>query len=286
VNRPDAARIDALHQLAVLQPPKALELCRSLFPGGATPRVLAAARTTIMKLDAAASYLQIHEALANGSPEEMQATLLMAQRFNSKQSDTFWLEAGRKLYLAKIPPPARLEVIEALLLRDNQPRSKWRRLLEVIEADSSEEADPLARWRMCETGGDPDKGRLLFETSRHAACMSCHALHGRGGTSAPELEGIGKKKRAPDLLAALLHPSDSVVQGYGHVTVTLKSGAQHRGQLRRRGETLTLETPRGTLQLPAAEVKSVSTPESPMPATGSLLTPRELRDLVAFLSGL
>lgn len=40
--------------------------------------------------------------------------------------------------------------------------------------------------------GDPDRGKILVSESR---CISCHAIKGRGGTLAPELERIGDKVR-------------------------------------------------------------------------------------------
>jgi quinoprotein glucose dehydrogenase len=281
----ETARIDALHRLAALQPAKAVELSRSQFPHHNTPRVLAAARALLLRLDAATAYEQIKETLASGSTQEMQAALVSAQRFDSKLSDSFWLETGRQLYLAKIPPPVRLEVMEALQQRDVAPRGKWRRLLEVLEADFAEDLDPLIRWRMCETGGDPDKGRAVFETSASADCLSCHSLNGRGGTSGPELDGIGRRRREPELLQSLLHPSAAIVPGYGRVTVALETGAQHHGLFRRRtSDTLLLETPRQILPLSASAVKELSPAESPMPSVSAILTPREIRDLIAFLA--
>ncbi len=49
-------------------------------------------------------------------------------------------------------------------------------------------------------GGDPDHGKVLFNSSR---CISCHTVEGRGNGSAPELSGVGSKVK-PAWLAAFL----------------------------------------------------------------------------------
>lgn len=280
----DAARVDALQQLAARQPSKALEISRSLLPGGGTAMLRANARITVMKLDPASSYAQVHEALAAGSPPEMQAVLQLADRFDSKQSEAFWLDLAKKYFDRTIDPCVQLEVLEGLTRRDTATRSKMRRLLEAADANLDEAADPLARWRLCETGGDPDKGRRLFESGRFVCCTSCHSLNGRGGTDGPELDGAGTRLNRADLLAAIIHPSDKITPGYAHVTVTMQDGTRAAGLLRQRDDTsLLLATRTGPRRINADVVQTISEPVSLMPPAGTLLTPREIRDLVAWL---
>jgi quinoprotein glucose dehydrogenase len=284
----DAVRVDALQQLAVLQPAKALELSRSLLPGRGTPALRAAARALIMKLEPpAVSYAQITEALAIGSPQEMQTVVQLADRFDSKQAETLWLDLGKKFIDGTIDSAVRLEVLEGLTHRDTSTRGKFRRILESAEAEIDEGADPLARWRLCETGGDPDKGRFVFESARHANCTACHSLNGRGGTEGPELDGVASRVSREQLLAALIRPSDSITHGYGHVTVTLQDGTRHSGLLRQRDDSsLLLASRTGSRRLNADAVQSISDPVSPMPSAAALLTQREIRDLVAWLATL
>jgi quinoprotein glucose dehydrogenase len=282
-----ALRADALEQLAAIQPSKALELARALLPDHGTPGLRAAARILIMRLDSAASYTQLSSALSDGSPREMQATLTLAQRFDSRPSDAFWTELGKKFLEGKVEPAVRLEVWEGLQLRDVAPRGPFRRILETAEAALDEAADPLARWRMCETGGDPDKGRLVYETSRILQCTACHALRGRGGVSGPELDGVASRLSRDELLASLVQPSALIAQGFGKVTLTLEDGTELIGVLRRRDDNyLLLATPRGPRRIAAKDVQSVSSPVSPMPSASALLTPREIRDLMAWLETL
>ena len=283
----DAARIDALQQLAALQPAKALEISRAMMPGNGTAALRASARTIIMKLDANASYTQLNEAIATGSPQEMQAVIAVARRFDSKHAEAAWLDLGKQFLAGHIAPEARLEVLEGLTQRDLATRGKFRRLLETIEAAYDEEADPLARWRLCESGGDPDKGRIVFETSLEANCTDCHSLRGHGGNGAPELDGVASRLNREQLLASLIRPSSRIATGYGEVTITLDDSTSHHGILRQRDDSiLLLSTPLGPRRLPAAAVQSISPPVSPMPSMSTLLTPREVRDLLAWLETL
>lgn len=282
-----ALRADALHQLESVQPAKALELSRGLLPGRGTAALRAEARTLIMRLDSAASYTQLTEALATGAPQEMQAVLLMAQRFDSKQSDAFWTGMARKFIEGQVNPAARLEVREGLDLRDVASRGPYRRVLESVDAALDEAADPLARWRLCETGGDPDKGRLVFELSRDINCTSCHSLHGRGGVSGPELDHVASRLTRDQLLASLVQPSSLIAAGFSQVTLTLQDGTEVSGILRKRDDTaLLLATDHGPKHCNADAVQSLSPPVSPMPSAATLLTPREIRDLMAWLETL
>jgi putative heme-binding domain-containing protein len=285
---PEAARVDALQQLAAMQPPKAIELSRALLPGSTSAALCAAARTVITRLDVpAASYVQINEALAYGSPLEAQAVLTVAARFDSKQSEALWLDLGKKFIEGTIDPAVRVEVLEGLTRRDITTRGKFRRILEVAESTLDEAADPLARWRLCETGGDPDKGRLLYETGRHLNCTGCHSLDGRGGTSGPELDHVASRLSREKLLASLVLPGAAITRGFGRVTVTMVDGTRETGTLTRRDDSsLLLATPSGPRRINADAVKSVSDPVSPMPSAAAILTPREIRDLMAWLGTL
>jgi quinoprotein glucose dehydrogenase len=286
-NLPETLRAEALQQLSAMQPSKALELARSILPAQGPPVLRAAARTVIMRLDAAASYAQLQEALTVGSVPEMQSALLLAQKFDSKQSNAFWLAQGKKFLEDKVAPAIRLEVWEGLQQRDVAPRGPFRRLLESVDAAFDESADPLARWRICEFGGDPAKGRILYETGRALTCTACHSLLGRGGTSGPELDEVAGRLNRSQLLAALIQPSATVSPGGGRVTVTLEEGATITGILKKRDDTsLLLVTPQGHRRINADTVQSLSEPVSPMPAASTLLTPREVRDLLAWLETL
>src|SRR4051812_38277668 len=60
--------------------------------------------------------------------------------------------------------------------------------------------------------GDAARGRELF-TSK-GSCLTCHALHGQGGSIGPDLTEIGRKRSAAYLRRALLDPAAEVPQSF------------------------------------------------------------------------
>lgn len=170
--KPDGERIDALRQLGSLNANNALEVARGLMPGNGTAVLRAAARALIMRYDAAASYMQIAEVMAAGSPQEKQTVLQLASRFDSKQGEALWLDLAKRHLEGTLETEIRPKVYQGRQLRDISPRGRIRRILEAADAALNEAEDPLARWRMCETGGDPDKGRKLYETGRLVCCCA------------------------------------------------------------------------------------------------------------------
>jgi putative heme-binding domain-containing protein len=116
--------------------------------------------------------------------------------------------------------------------------------------------------------------------------MRCHAYNDQGGSAGPRLNGIGSRLTREQILQALVQPSARIAPGYGTVTLTMKDNTQisatlleekangYRIQKGEKGDTLLLKE--NILQ------KSIG--PSSMPQMQYLLTLKEIRDLVSFLS--
>ena len=84
-------------------------------------------------------------------------------------------------------------------------------------------------------------------------------------------------------------PNKAIAAGFENVLLTMKSGAIHAGLVKSETESeLKLESPEdGLLTLVKADIASRQRGLSAMPEDlKQFLTPREVRDLVEFLSGL
>jgi putative membrane-bound dehydrogenase-like protein len=136
-------------------------------------------------------------------------------------------------------------------------------------------------------GGDATAGKQVFEGHLAAQCTACHRIGDEGSNVGPPLKGIGKKDRAY-LLEALVLPQKSLAPGYGIMSITKKDGAVISGAMLKETPTaITLRLPTGeesTTQ--RSDIASKTDPISAMPPMGATLTPRELRDLVQYLSTL
>ncbi len=138
------------------------------------------------------------------------------------------------------------------------------------------------------SGGNKDEGHSLFFYNSTAQCIRCHAINGYGGNVGPDLGGISKTLSKPQLLQALIEPSVRIAPGYGTVALQLNDGQEVMGILvKETSSELTLKTTEAEpLIIPIARVKKRDNFPSGMPAMGTSLSKRELRDIIAFLEEL
>ena len=151
--------------------------------------------------------------------------------------------------------------------------------------------DPVGKFQSSLTGGDAARGRDLFFNHTAAQCVRCHKVDGVGGVAGPELAKLVQRnpvKTREYILESLVLPSAKIAEGYASVTLTLLDGRTVAGVVQKDdGKTVTILPPDGKPQtIPADDIDKRTKPESPMPAVDRVLTPREMRDLVEFLSGL
>ena len=139
-------------------------------------------------------------------------------------------------------------------------------------------------------GGNIARGRDLFVDHPAAACTRCHTVRNAGSDVGPNLTGVASRLTRDQILQSLIDPNATIAPGFGTVSVTLKNGKKIDGTLKEETPThvvLLAGTPQQTEQrIAKAEIASRTDPVSAMPPIGALVKPRELRDLVAFLSTL
>jgi putative heme-binding domain-containing protein len=105
----------------------------------------------------------------------------------------------------------------------------------------------------------------------------------------PNLSGVAGRLTRDQLLESLLDPSARIAAGYGTVSLTLKDGKQVSGTLREETATeivVMTGTPPVEQRIATTEIAQRTNPVSAMPPMGALVKPRDLRDLVAYLSTL
>ena len=137
-------------------------------------------------------------------------------------------------------------------------------------------------------GGKWWTGRSVFNNNPTAQCVRCHAVNGSGGEVGPALDNIGNILSREQLLEALIEPSLRLAPGYGSVTITLKDGQKVQGVLiEENNDHLLLRTSEAEpLEIPLKRIERRENSMSAMPAMGRMISRRELRDLVEYLSTL
>ena len=90
------------------------------------------------------------------------------------------------------------------------------------------------------------------------------------------------------LLQSLIDPSAKIAKGYETVTLVLENGQTFGGIIKQEDAVqVVLEQPDGKLvTLKPSDIEERTSPKSAMPEMTRALSPRELRDLVEFLTTL
>ncbi len=164
------------------------------------------------------------------------------------------------------------------------------RLASLVREARMEEVARIEKLEPRLLGGDPARGRTVFE-SQKAGCSACHRAGSQaaaqGGIVGPDLSRIGAARSGRDLLESVVFPSSTFAQGYESYLAITKTGAMHAGT--RAGETestVVLRTSSGAeVPLRRGELRSFERQSVSLMPEGldRVMTQEELRDLLAFL---
>jgi putative heme-binding domain-containing protein len=142
------------------------------------------------------------------------------------------------------------------------------------------------KYRGTLAGGNADRGREIFFSNQTAQCLRCHSYDDMGGNAGPRLNGVASRISQKQILEALITPSARIAPGFGTVSIELKDGRQLVGILQK-------ETSAGTViksgkgidtLIKKKDIAKSTLSGSSMPPMHLLLSKKEIRDLVSFLS--
>ena len=229
------------------------------------------------------SVAQAIGSLETGSVQEKQSAFMALASLKEERADAVFARWLDNLLAGTVPKELQLDLLSAAS----------RRLAPVIQAKlqkyeaARDKNDPLAGYAEALYGGDAQAGKQIFFERQDVACFRCHKISGEGGEIGPELTGIGGKQSRPYLLESLIFPNKQIAPGFGSLLVTMKNGTTYAGLLKSEaGNDLVLNSPEdGLLKLKKTDIQSREPGLSAMPeALASILSKRELRDLVEFLA--
>ena len=282
--QPVALRVEALKALGEIASPR-LGDARAGATAATEPELKKeAARWQNIK-PSAASLPRITALLERGSLAEQQAGFNALQEVPGAEADArleAWLD---KLLAGTVAAPLQLDLLEAAARR-TAPGVVQR--LATFNARRAK-SDTLAAFRECLEGGSAAEGRKIFRERVEASCLRCHKLGGEGGEVGPALDGIGARQTREYLLEAMVAPNTRIAAGFETLVVTLKSGGTRAGVVKSENATeLVLQSLEdGLLKLRVADIAKRERGLSAMTAElASLLSKRDLRDLVEFLANL
>ncbi len=159
-------------------------------------------------------------------------------------------------------------------------------LLAKLQTSTAEQGRHLAALQESLAGGDPQRGKLVFQ-GRQAACATCHRVAGEGGQVGPDLSKIGSRRNDRDLLEAIVYPNASLARGFeGHTLVTTAGKVVAGLITRETAQAVFVRTAdQAEIRVPHAEIEEMR-PSGVSIMPGGLeraMSGGQLRDLVAYL---
>lgn len=218
---------------------------------------------------------------ADSAVRDKQQALTTLAALKSAEADELLADWLGRVIRRSISPALALDALQAA---ERRATPQLKTLLAAYEKSLPRD-DSLARFRVCQEGGDAERGREIFFAHQQAQCAKCHRIEGRGGESGPNFTRLASNVEPRYIVQSLVQPNFFLAEGYGEMTVRLEDGSLLTGRLKRnRPEGLELILLDGSQTLvPHDEIEARSELQSSMPAMDKLLTLREMRDVVEFL---
>jgi putative heme-binding domain-containing protein len=204
--------------------------------------------------------------------------------------------------MAKMKPANTVVILSDLIdkMVDNQlPTGIKLDLMEAVEASNEEKLvaklDALKvkgtltdEYKEALYGGSVTDGRMIFQYNSTVQCVRCHIVGGEGTTVGPNLKGIASRLSREQLLQALIEPSARISPGYGTTNFVLTDGQEVSGSvISETADEIQLKTNDAEpLRIAVSRVKSRENLPSGMPPMGTMMSKREIRDVVEYLSSL
>ncbi len=274
-----AARIRALKLLQKADPQN-FKITAMEFLKSDSPELRSAAATLLAKIspEEILSYLSNTISNSKNNAERQQAVELIVVLRDDARAKKLLAD----LLTASIEKPDYPILLELLDVADTL-KSKGGKTLREKLAKSGELGPHLPSLE----GGDAAAGAKVFSENLAAQCLACHRIAADGSNVGPPLTEVGKKGR-DYIFESLINPGAKLAPGFGLMTATLKDGKSVSGALKEEtAEALTITLPDGTAQkIAVSEIANRTAPMSTMPPMAAILKPRELRDLVEYLTTL
>ena len=273
----------------------ALELVRE-----SSPRLRAAGRDLLFAQDEDAGLKSFREVFEGSSIAEQQAAIATLAVSPARNAFALLASQADKVVRGELPSSLALDFADALersatLLSvptaERGRRAQQREKLLSAWLGRFPATDKLRDYRMALEGGDALRGRTLFHTKVEYLCIRCHKVEGTGTSDVgPDLTGLGKRRARDYILRAIVDPGAEIAAGFEFVTLTLRNGDVVAGQVDSETETA-VRLKAATEGKAANTVLTVNKSDiamrvaaSAMPPLVSLMSQRELRDLVEYLT--
>jgi putative heme-binding domain-containing protein len=216
-----------------------------------------------------------------GTVEEQQQLLLVLGEMPLEKSEPVLDGLIDKLSAKKLSPALTLDLMEAI---DSTHSEKLIAKLKPLRPTGN----TSDAFKETLYGGDGRRGGRYFFTNSTGQCVRCHSVGEQGAIVGPNLADIGNTLSREELLRALIEPSARLSPGFGSVKLTLKDNQVVTGILLEESESeLILKTSDAEpMEVSLTRISKRENLPSGMPPMRTLMSKREIRDMIEFLANL
>jgi putative heme-binding domain-containing protein len=278
-------RIAALRALGLIGDSRTAEAVRTaLADQDATVRMAALSGISPLNLPEATATQLLSSVIVKGTVAEQQNALTALGKVQGTSGRQELTRLVDQLAQGKIAPDIQLEVAEAARA------TKSPELIAKLDAlEKSRTGKPAAiAYADLLHGGDARRGSRVVFQGASSQCTRCHNFGiGTGANVGPPLRGVASRLTRDQLLEALVDPSARIAPGYGPVQVTLTNGQKYFGTLKEETDSyIVVDVSPAPKKIAKSDIAQRTNGPSPMPPMPTLLTRREIRDVVEYLSTL
>lgn len=278
-------RVAALRALLAMSDARAEQAVRAaLQDTSVTVRMAALGAIPSLRLPEATTAELLTSVVGKGSISEQQIALGSLGQIQGGSARESLTRLVDQLAAGGIAPEIQLDVAEAARATKHAPLVTRLDAMEKTRAAGA----PLLAYADALRGGDARKGQRVIFQGPAAQCTRCHNFGtGPGASVGPPLRTIASRLSREQLLEALVDPSARIAPGFGPVQLTLKGGKRVFGTLVDEGDSfIMVDAGAGPTRIVKSDITLRTNGPSAMPAMGSILTRREIRDVVEYLSTL
>jgi quinoprotein glucose dehydrogenase len=232
----------------------------------------------------AAKVENLSSVIRQGTVPDQQAGFEVLGTLKSREAEQALGAFFDELAAGKIAPTVQLDLVDAMQASGS---AALQARLDAYQKSRAADSLVAAFRDALLVGGSPARGREIFVEHPAAACTRCHTVRNAGSDVGPNLTGVASRLTRDQILESLLDPNARIAPGFGTVGITLRNGQKVDGTLREDTPThvvVTAGTPPTEQRIAKSDIADRTNPVSAMPPVGLILKPRELRDLVAYLS--
>jgi putative heme-binding domain-containing protein len=278
-------RIAALRALGLIGDSRTAEAVRTaLADQDATVRMAALSGISPLNLPEATATQLLSSVIVKGTVAEQQNALTALGKVQGTSGRQELTRLVDQLAQGKIAPDIQLEVAEAARATK---RPELIAKLDALEKSRTGKPAAIAYADLLH-GGDARRGSRVVFQGASSQCTRCHNFGiGTGANVGPPLRGVASRLTRDQLLEALVDPSARIAPGYGPVQVTLKNGQKYFGTLKEETDSyIVVDVSPAPKKIAKSDIAQRTNGPSPMPPMPTLLTRREIRDVVEYLSTL